>query len=747
VVNNTGGANNPAPAAGGGADRKKSEKFTYICLSYFKIMKNAFIWAMGLPLEDPVLIFAVLLFVILLVPIVLQAFNVPDVIGLIVAGAVLGPFGLHVMKRESIELFETVGLLYIMFLAGLETNMADFKKNSARGFVFGMYTFWIPMVMGIFAGRCLLHFSWATSILLASMFASNTLLTYPIASKYGVTKNRAVTITVGGTVVTCILALLVLAVIVGMSTGELDRFFWARLAIATVCACGGIVFLFPAFCRWFFKRYDDKVLQYIFVMGLLFLGAFMAKVAGLEAVIGAFLAGLTLNALIPSTSALMNRIGFVGNALFIPLFLVGVGMLVDYRVFLGDWHTLWVAAVMTVVATVAKFAAARLARRSFHLTAAEGHLVFGLSNSQAAATLAAVMVGYQVFLPDGSRLLDDSVLNGTIVMILCTCVVASFATQRAAQRVAVAGMAREEEKEGDQDERILIPLSNSENVEELINLGVSLKSKKGASTLTALHVIRSDNSDATAERDGELLLERAAKMAAAMDARLTPLRRYDYDVVNGIKHAVKEQKITDLVLGLTGEREITDSMLGRLIDKVLAKCATTTLIYRPVQPSSTVKRYIVVIPHHAEREVGFPYWLLRLWNLSRNMGSKMIFYAAPQTLSVLKGVHAKQPIDAEFNDLPDWDDFLIVSREVRGDDGLVIVMSRKNYPSYARNMAVLPSYLNKYFSHNNCLLVYPIQMGVGEEGISFFNSVHHPEAFDSLDEMSRVLRRLFQKNK
>ncbi|MDR1274633.1 MAG: cation:proton antiporter [Odoribacteraceae bacterium] len=711
-------------------------------------MGSLLLSAIRLPLEDPVLIFAVLLFVILLVPIVLQSFNIPDVIGLIIAGALLGPFGFHVMKRESIELFETVGLLYIMFLAGLETNMADFKKNSARGFIFGMYTFWVPMIMGLLAGRYLLHFSWPTSILLASMFASNTLLTYPIASKYGVTKNRAVTISVGGTMVTCILALLVLAVIVGMSTGELDRLFWIRLTLATLFACGGIVFLFPAFCRWFFKRYDDKVLQYIFVLGLLFLGAFLAKVAGLEAVIGAFLVGLTLNALIPNTSALMNRIGFVGNALFIPLFLVGVGMLVDYRVFIGDWHMLWVAAVMVVVATAAKYVSAWLARKNFHLTPAEGSLIFGLTNSQAAATLAAVMVGYQVILPDGSRLLDDSILNGTIVMILGTCVIASFATQRASQRVALADMTGDDDLAGDDPgERILIPLSNAGNVEELMNLGVSLKTAKGTSTMTALHVLRSDNSDATAEREGKLLLEKAAKMTAAMDARLTTLMRYDYDVVNGIKHTVKEHKITDLVLGLTGEREITDHLLGRLIDKVLAKCATTTLVYRPVQPSSTVKRYIVVIPHHAEREVGFPYWLLRVWNLSRNLGSKMIFYAAPLTLTVLKGVHAKQPIDAEFNDLPDWDDFLIVSREVKADDGLVIVMSRKNYPSYARNMALLPSYLNKYFNHNNCLLIYPIQMGVGEEGISLFHPVSHAEALDSLDEMTRVLRRLFRKNK
>ena len=482
--------------------------------------------------------------------------------------------------------------------------------------------------------------------------------------------------------------------------------------------------------------------------GLLFLAAFLAEVAGLEAVIGAFLAGLALNKLIPNTSALMNRIEFVGNALFIPLFLVGVGMLVDYRVLVSNWNTLRVAVVMTVVATVAKFAAAWLAQKNFRLSIAERSLMFGLSNSQAAATLAAVMVGYEVILPGGGRLLDDSILNGTIVMILGTCIIASIATQRGARRVALDEMAGEEMTGEDTGDRILIPLSNAANAEELIGLAVSLKSSKGQATLTALHVIGADNADPSAEREAERLLEHAEKTAAAMDTRLTTLMRYDYDVVNWIKHAVKEHKITDLVLGLQEKREITDSLLGRLIDKVLAKCATTTLIYRPVQPSSTVKRYIVVIPQNAEMEVGFPYWLLRVWNLARNMGSKMLFYASPVTLAVLQAVQTRQPIDAEFHDLPDWDDFLVVSREVRVDDGLVIVMSRRNYPSYTRDMATLPTYLNKYFNRNNCLLIYPMQMGVGDEGVSIFNpAAARIDALESLDEMSRVLRKLFHKNR
>ncbi|MCR9011667.1 cation:proton antiporter [Gabonibacter chumensis] len=707
-----------------------------------------------LPLNNPVLIFSVILFIILLAPILLHRLKIPDLIGLILAGALIGPNGLHIMDRDSsIILFGTVGLLYIMFMAGLEIDMADFKKNSVRGLTFGLYTFLIPMLMGTAAGVYLLDFSYPTSILLASMFASHTLITYPIVSKYGVTKNRAVNVTIGATIVTCILALLVLAVIVGMSNGVLSHEFWIRLSVSTILFAAVVIFIFPIVGRWFFKRYDDKIGQYIFILGLVFLASFLAEAAGLEAIIGAFLAGLALNNLIPNTSALMNRIEFVGNAFFIPIFLIGVGMLVDFHVFVADWTTVWVAAVMVVVATLAKYVSAWLAYKSFRYTKSEFILMFGLTNAQAAATLAAVLVGYQVIIGtdangDPIRLLNESVLNGTIVMILVTCIIASFATQKGAQEVALADLAEEEIVDSDDTEdRILIPLSNIENVEELINLGVTVKSKKGKASLTALSIIQSDNADSSAEKRSNLLLEKATKTAAATDNLLTTLLRYDYDVANGIKNAVKEHKITDIVLGLRKEGQISDTFLGNLTDRVLSKCATTTFVYRPSQPFSTLKRCIVVIPFHAEREIGFPYWLVRIWNIGKNTGNKMVFYASSSVLSVLKETHAKHPIDAIFNEFDNWDDFLIISRDIRDNDALMIVMSRKNYPSYAKNMTQVPTYLNKYFFQNNCILVYPMQMGVGEQEVGVFKSIPHAEPFENLEDMGKVLGKLFKKNK
>jgi len=302
----------------------------------------------ALPLKNPVLQFSLLLFIILFVPVLFSRLKLPSLISLIIAGAVVGPHGLNLMLRDSsIILFGTVGLLYIMFLAGLEIDVADFKKNSSKSILFGLYTFLISIILGIVVTLYVLHFSLLSSILIGSIFASHTLIVYPLVSKLGIAKNKAVNIAVGGTLITDTLALLVLAVISGMTTGELTSEFWIRLLVSLAVFSLIVLFLFPIIARWFFKRFDDSVLQYLFVLAMVFFSGFLAEAAGVEAIIGAFLAGLALNRMIPHTSALMNRIKFVGNAIFIPFFLIGVGMLIDFRALFKDYETLKVALVIT----------------------------------------------------------------------------------------------------------------------------------------------------------------------------------------------------------------------------------------------------------------------------------------------------------------------------------------------------------------------------------------------------------------
>ena len=673
--------------------------------------------AITLPLTDPVLKFLLILVIILAAPLLLNKLRIPHLLGLIIAGAIIGPNGFNLVLRDSsIILSGTAGLLYIMFLAGLEIDLGDFKKNKWKSLTFGMYTFLVPMALGTLVGLYVLNFSMLTSILLASMFASHTLIAYPIISKLGITKDKAVGITVGGTMITDTLALLVLTVIVEMAVGEVDDWFWYRLGAAIILFFAFVMIVFPIVGRWFFKRCEDNVSQYIFVLVMVFLGAYLAELAGLESIIGAFLAGMALNRLIPSTSPLMNRVEFVGNAIFIPFFLIGVGMLIDYRAFFTNWDTIKVGAVMIVVATVAKFVAAWMTQKTFRMSVDQRRVIFGLSNAQAAATLAAVMVGYNVILgetPAGEtiRLLNESVLNGTILMILVTCTMASFSAQKGAHNIAMNDVSEEKEGTGEHQERILIPVSYEKNVTELVNLSTAIKSKKNKNGLFALNVINNQASDDKAFKQSKKVLNMAFTTASATDNVLQDLLRYDLNVANAIISVIKEQGITDLVLGLHQGKGVVSSFLGNMTEAILGQSNVTTLIYRPIQPIATVKRHLVVVPARAEKEVGFPMWVNKVWNIIHNSGAKAVFYASEDTTMYLKEIYKKRPIEAEFSSFDDWDDFLIMSREIKSDDTLWVVMSRRERLSYHANMSRIPNYLNKYFQSNSFVLVYPIQAG------------------------------------
>lgn len=703
-----------------------------------------------LPLTNPVLKFLLILIIILFAPILLNKFKIPHLLGLIIAGAVIGPNAVNLMERDSsIILSGTAGLLYIMFLAGLEIDLADFKKNSKKSLVFGLYTFLIPMTLGTLAGFYLLKLSLPSSILLASMFASHTLIAYPLISKMGVAKNKAVNITVGGTLITDTLALLVLAIIVGMTTGEVNAQFWISLSVSIVVFGLIVMLLFPIIGRWFFKRFDDNVSQYIFVLVMVYLGAVLAEMAGIEAIIGAFLAGLALNRLIPHTSPLMNRIEFVGNAIFIPFFLIGVGMLIDYRAFFKDLETIKVAIIMTVVATLAKFLAAWLTQKTFRFSADERRLIFGLSNAQAAATLAAVLVGYNTVIGttetgEKIRLLNESILNGTILMILFTCTIATFVAQKGAKNIALLEGTESDVDDEEIKERILIPVSNIETTDELVNLGVTIKSKRNKEALYALSIVNNDSADGMADKNAQKILAKAEITAAATDHLMHSLLRYDLNLVNGITSVVKEHKITDLILGLHANKGISDSFLGNLTEGILTRCNTTTLIYKPAQPLSTIKRHIVIVPENAEKEIGFAFWLIKVWNIARNSGAKLVFYATDDALKVIREIQIKHPIDCELKLFDDWDDFLILARNIQSNDNLIILLSRKDRPSYHPNMAKIPNFLNKYFKETSYILIYPMQAGVMDSSEINLKDPSLMEPLEKLDEMGKTIARIFK---
>lgn len=514
--------------------------------------------------------------------------------------------------------------------------------------------------------------------------------------------------------ITDMLALLVLTVIVGMATGQITEHFWAQLSVSIVVFVLFVIIVFPIIGRWFFKRVQDSISQYIFVLVMVFLGAYLAELAGIESIIGSFLAGISLNRLIPRTSPLMHRVEFIGNSIFIPFFLIGVGMLINYRVFFTSFDTIKVGIIMIVVATVAKYAAAWLTQKTFHLSADQRRVIFGLSNAQAAATLAAVMVGYNVILgqtPDGQpiRLLNESVLNGTILMILVTCTIASFSAQKGAHNLAAVSSEKDETPQTSQ-ERILIPVSNEDTAEELINLSLASKSKKNTHNLYALNILDTKAAgDEQQLKKSRRLLENAALTAAATDTHLQELIRYDLNITNAILGVILEHGITDLILGLHKEKGIPTSFLGRITEGILEHSDVTTLIYKPTQPLSTMKRHLVIIPDQAEKEAGFTQWVNRIVHVTQNTGAKTIYYGSSETLEKLKSTLGKQSGEMEFTEFSDWDDFLIVFRDVHKDDNLWVVLSRSNGISYNQNMNRIPGYLNKYFQQNSFILIYPLQ--------------------------------------
>lgn len=669
-----------------------------------------------LPLSNPVIIFSLVLFVILFAPILFQKIKVPHIIGLILAGVIVGPYGLNLLMRDSsIVLFGTVGLLYIMFLAGLELDLTEFKKNRVKILTFGFFTFLLPLSLGTMASYFLLNFSFLTSVLMGSMISTHTLIAYPIASKYGVSRSRAASMAVGGTMITDILALLILAIIAGTTREGASNTFWLQLSISTVVFVCIVFFALPLLVRWFFKRFDDSISQYIFVLAIVFLSAFLAEAAGLEAIIGAFFSGLVLNKFVPSTSPLMNRIDFVGNAIFIPFFLISVGMLVDITVFTKGVGALKVAGVIIIASVIGKFSAAWITQKIFKMDPQEGRLIYGLSGAHAAATLAIILVGFNIIIGETAtgepiRLLNEDVLNGAVLLILVSCIISSFVVERTASKMVVEEVKNPEEEETNK-QRIMACLAHPDSVDEIIAMAIMLKPRKTNVPIYALHVVRDEGvEDSKLSSAGKKILDKAVRQGAAANDEIIPLLRHDASISNGIVYSIKEHQVTDLILGLSRQSTAED-FWGATIVRMLARSSETLFIYKPVQPLNTLKRMIVLAPALAETDPGFEHWFTQVITLARDGGMNILFYAPPATLAVLQQMHSElqQTVAATFQSFSTWEDFLFFSGIVKNNDLFLIITSRPGNESYDEIMKKLPYYLTRYFTERSCLLIYPQQ--------------------------------------
>ncbi|MEN2487233.1 cation:proton antiporter [Flavobacterium sp. B11] len=661
-----------------------------------------------LPLSNPVLIFSLILFIILLCPILLKKINIPGIIGLIISGVIIGPHGLNILaKNSAVDLFSTIGLLYIMFIAGLELDMNEFKANRNKSLLFGFFTFILPLSIGFPVCFYLLQYDFNASFLTASMFATHTLVAYPIVSKLGIAKNQAVAITVGGTILTDTAVLIILAVIMGSAQGNLNQAFWIKLTISLAIFSAIMFVVIPRIAKWFFKKLEsEKHAHYIFVLSVVFFAAFLAEVAGVEPIIGAFVAGLALNPLIPHSSALMNRIEFMGNSLFIPFFLISVGMLVDVSVILSGPTALIVAGTLSVVAIFGKWIAAFFTQIVFKYTKTERQLIFGLSSAHAAATLAVILVGFK------AKILDENILNGTIILILITCIVASFATEKAAKKIAICEEEFSHEDTGrDQilDEHILIPLAKTSAAASLLDFALLIKDKKSSNPITLLTIVPNNN-----QAEKNILKYRKAAdkfviQGSASEVKINTIARIDHNPASGIARTSKEIMSDIVIVGWPRKTGFIDKIFGENVDSIINNVDKSLFICRFQKNFIEEKRLVFVCPPFTERGVGFHLLLQKICRLSQELSIPIVVYAEYKTHESIQQIANNLKLNAKlgFKNVSDWEDFESISDEIKPTDLVVFNLSRKGSVSYQSIFDKLPQKFEKYFDSNNVILVYP----------------------------------------
>ena len=708
-----------------------------------------FISEFELPLHNPVLIFSLVLLIILLSPILLKKLNIPGIIGLIISGVLIGPYGLGLLEKNSaIDLFSTIGLLYIMFIAGLELDLNEFKNNRNKSLLFGLFTFTIPLALGFPVCYYLLGYEFNTSLLTASMFATHTLVAYPIVSKFGISKNQAVAITVGGTILTDTAVLIILAVIVGSSQGAINQEFWIRLGVSLTLFTAIIFILIPRIAKWFFRKLEsEKHSHYIFVLSVVFFSAFLAEVAGVEPIIGAFFAGLALNKLIPHTSPLMNRIEFIGNSLFIPFFLISVGMIVDVKVILSGPMALIVAGTLSVVALLGKWIAARFTQLVFRYSKAQGQLIFGLSGAHAAATLAVILVGYN------AGIIDENILNGTIILILITCVIASFATEKASKIIVMesndddAATSRMQIK----SEQILIPIANLDNIQNLFEFIIFIKDKKSSNPVSVLSVVSND-------REAELNivktrneLEKIKKIGSETETKVSIITTIDHNVASGISRISREIMADIIVLGWPSHEGFITRLIGEKLDSILENVDKTLMISHVSRPLVLNKRIAVAAPPMAEFENGFRLWVSKMVQLAMELSIPTTVFcnattrqAIEKCLKTLKV--ANTPI--KYADFNDWDDFLILGKYIDKDDLFVLISARKGATSYNSNLDKIPQKIERHFAENSRIVIYPQQnSAVGKlEQYSDFSPESINKGLETAQKLRKGIGSIFNRN-
>lgn len=682
------------------------------------------------PITNPSLIFFLVLVIILLAPIIMGKLRIPHIIGMVLAGVAIGQYGFNILVRDdSFELFGRVGLYYIMFLAALEMDVEGVKKNKGRLSLFGLLTFAAPFTLTFIMSEWLLGYPTIASLLLGCLMASNTLIAYPIVSRYGQQRKPSVALSVGASMLSLLVALVVLAALVASHNGQTGVLFWLWFVAKFVIYCGGLALLIPKLTRWFLRRYSDAVMQFIFVMAMLFMSAVLSESIGLEGIFGAFLSGLILNRYIPHVSPLMNRIEFIGNALFIPYFLIGVGMLINVRLAFSDTGVLWVALAITLFGTAGKAIAAYLSALLFRLPLnTSGNMMFGLTSAHAAGAIAIIMVGMRLTTPDGSVLVTGEMLNGVVLMILLTCLISTIVTEQAAQQITLRDKEIPQEDTQD-DEKMLIPMKYPEYAVRLVNLAIMMRNPKLGRGLVGLSVVYDDVDMRLNQERGQRLLEKVQQYAAAADVKMQTQVRVAANIANGIKHAFKEFRASEIIIGMHMHQEVSASFWGEFHQSLFNGLNRQIIMARLKQPLSTIRRIEVAVPSRAQFEPGFYRWLERVARLSVNLECRTIFHGRTDTLALINQyVRNRHPeMRVEFMQMDHWNEMPRLAATIAEDHLFIVIAARKGTVSYKNALEHLPEEIQQFFSGKNIIIIFPDQHGDPMDEMTFAQPQHQEE--------------------
>ena len=677
-----------------------------------------------LPIQDPTWVFFLVLLIILFAPLLFARLRIPHIIGLILAGVLIGEHGFNILERDtSFKLFGQVGIYYIMFLAGLEMDLMGFKRNLSKGIQFGALTTIIPFIVGYVTGYYILHYSISASLLLACIFASHTIVSYPIVARYGLTKHPAVTIAISATMIALLFALLMLAMIAGQYRGEANAWFWILFVLKCIGYFAGIFFFFPMIIRWFFKRYTERVVQYIFVIMMVFLAAALADLCGIEGLLGAFITGLIFNRFIPHTSSLMNRIEFVGNALFIPYFLVGVGMLVNLKPMFNDVNAIVVVLIIVVTSTLSKLLASTISRKLFRFNHAQGLVMFGLSEAHAAGAIAMVMVGTSLEVSPGVPLMSNAVLDGVVMMILISCIISSMATDQGARKLRLQIENSEEttENRSGDDEKIMVLVKDKTKLQSMLQTAIMMRNTALNRGLICLNVVNDADFTDKSQAKSRETLSMAESICAAADVRVQTQSRLAVNIVNGVVHSMRENDASEILIGIHDQQNGDKSYYGQFANTLIQSMDRQLIIVDYNTPVNTIRKIVVAVPERAEYEVGFFRWVCRLARLTGEIGCRIEFRTTEATGRQIH--HYMQQyfknVRAEYKMMDSLRELLALKDDLNPDHLFVFVTARQGGISYQKSFSKIPELLQANFSHCSVMMIFPDQFGENNEVYSF----------------------------